>query len=284
MQNNTSSKATRTGKVWFVTGTSRGLGKSFVEQLLAAGFRVAATSRTLPEPGPTTANYLPLAMDVTNETSVNIAVKKTLETFGALDVVVNNAGYGQLGAVEELSSDEIRKDFEVNVFGVYNVLRAALPILREQKSGHIFNISSVGGYVGAFPGWSAYIGTKFALSGITEALHAEMAPHGVTTTLVYPGYFRTSFLKDGSLVLPRRQMPEYANARESEKMHLGTIDGNQTGDPAKAVAALIGIYERGEAPLHLFLGSDAVKFAQQKARDVMTEVEALRAISLSTDY
>lgn len=281
MQNTNGSQ---TGKVWFVTGTSRGLGKSFVQQLLARGYRVAATSRSLAGLGAATATYLPLAMDVTSEQSVNAAIAKTLETFGALDVVVNNAGYGQLGAVEELSADEIRKDFEVNVFGVYHVLRAALPILREQQSGHVFNISSVGGYVGAFPGWSAYIGTKFALAGITEALHAELAPHHVKTTLVYPGYFRTNFLDDGSLALPRRQMPEYANARASELQHKDTIHGQQPGDPEKAVAALIGVYERGEAPLHLFLGSDAVKLAEQKAREVMAEVASNRALSVSTDY
>jgi NAD(P)-dependent dehydrogenase (short-subunit alcohol dehydrogenase family) len=284
MQNTTSPKGLQTGKVWFVTGTSRGLGKSFVEQLLARGYRVAATSRSVADLGAATASYLPLAMDITDEASVAAAVTRTLQTFGALDVVVNNAGYGQLGAVEELSSAEIRKDFEVNVFGVYNVLRAALPTLREQRSGHIFNISSVGGYVGAFPGWSAYIGTKFALSGITEALHAEMAPHGVKTTLVYPGYFRTKFLDSGSLVLPARQMPEYANARASEQQHVGSINGNQAGDPDKAVRVMVDLYERGEAPLHLFLGSDAVKFAQQKARDVMSEVEALKKLSESTDF
>jgi NAD(P)-dependent dehydrogenase (short-subunit alcohol dehydrogenase family) len=277
MQNNNS-------KVWFVTGTSRGLGKSFVEQLLARGYRVAATSRSLQDVGTATQSYLPLEMDVTREDSVTAAVRKTIESFGAIDVVVNNAGYGQLGAAEELSADEVRKNFEVNVFGVFNVLRATIPLLREQKSGHIFNISSVGGYVGGFAGWSSYIGTKFALSGITEALAAEIAPFGVKATLVYPGYFRTNFLANDSLALAARKVPAYASVRASEQQHVGSINGNQPGDPQKAVRALIDIYERGESPLHLFLGSDAVKMAETKLQEVTSAIGALRGVSVGTDF
>jgi NAD(P)-dependent dehydrogenase (short-subunit alcohol dehydrogenase family) len=271
-------------KVWFITGASRGFGQLFVKQLLARGYRVAATSRNAKELGAATDRFLPLAMEITSEASVAAAVQATLTHFGALDVVVNNAGYGQFGTVEEATDAEARRNFDVNVFGTLNVLRATLPHLREQRSGHVFNIGSIGGYTGGFSGWGIYVATKFAISGLTESLHADLAPLGVKVTLVYPGYFRTDFLSQGSMVRPARPIAAYAAARASEAQHADAIHGNQAGDPEKAVRAMIEIYERPEAPLHLFLGSDAVAMAEAKQGEVTAAIAGLRAVSVATDF
>jgi NAD(P)-dependent dehydrogenase (short-subunit alcohol dehydrogenase family) len=223
-------------------------------------------------------------MEVTDEASVRAAVGATLSHFGALDVVVNNAGYGQLGTPEEASDAEARRNYDVNVFGVLNVLRASLPHLREQRSGHVFNIASIGGLVGGFTGWSIYCSTKFALAGITESLRADVSPFGVNVTLVYPGYFRTEFLTSGSLRLPERPNPAYEGARASEQAHTTQINGQQAGDPEKAARAMLDVYERPTPPLHLFLGSDAVKMAEQKLRELQTDLDANRALSVGTDF
>jgi len=188
-------------KVWLVTGASKGLGLALVRQLLAAGYAVAATSRNLAElqnAVPAAPEYfLPLRMDLSSEASVRQAIETTISTLGGLDVVVNNAGYGQLGGLEEITDQEVRQNFEVNVFGLLSVLRYATPHLRQQGAGRVFNISSIGGFTGAFPGWGVYCGTKFAVAGLTESYAAEMKDFGVYATVVYPGYFRTEFLTSG---------------------------------------------------------------------------------------
>lgn len=274
--------------VWFITGASKGIGLVLAQQLLARGYRVAATSRDAAELArKVTApkeRFLPLAMDIGDESSVAKAVTATLGHFGTLDVVVNNAGYGQFGAVEEVSDAEARRNYDVNVFGTLNVLRAALPHLREQRSGHVFNISSIGGLVGGFSGWGVYCSTKFAVAGLTEALHADLEPFGVKVTLVYPGYFRTDFLTSGSLSRPARRIDAYASARASEAAHTDEINGAQPGDPKKAADALIDVYERPAAPLHLLLGSDAVKMADAKVERLQAEIAALRPVSVATDF
>ena len=274
--------------VWFVTGASKGIGLLLVQQLLARGYRVAATSRSEGElvkrVGAASERFLPLAMELVDEGSVGKAVTATLAHFGALDVVVNNAGYGQFGAVEEVSDAEARRNYDVNVFGTLNVLRAALPQLREQRSGHVFNISSLGGLVGGFSGWGVYCSTKFAVAGLTESLRADLEPLGVKVTLVYPGYFRTEFLTSGSLSRPARRIAAYAGARESEAAHTEQINGAQPGDPVKAAHALIDVYERADAPLHLLLGSDAVSMAGKKIAELQQELGALRSLSVATDF
>jgi len=275
-------------KVWFVTGASKGLGLVLAQQLLARGYRVAATSRSLEaltkELGAASEKFLPLAVDLGSEADVTRAAGTALAHFGGLDVVVNNAGYGQLGTVEETTDAEARKNFDVNVFGVLNVLRATLPHLREQRAGHVFNISSIGGFVGGFSGFGVYCATKFAIAGLTEALQVDLAPFGVKTTLVYPGYFRTEFLSGGSLSLPSRPIAAYAAARASEAQHKDQINGNQPGDPVKAAAAMIATFEATTPPLHLFLGSDAVAMAEAKLAQVTAEVASQRALSVSTDF
>lgn len=273
--------------VWFVTGASKGLGLALARRLLDRGYRVAATSRAAAALtqalGPATDRLLPLELELGDEAALGRAVQAVRTRFGALDVVVNNAGFGQFGTVEEVSDAEARHNFDVNVFGLLNVLRATLPGLRAQRSGHVFNISSVGGYVGGFSGWGVYCATKFAVAGLTESLHADLAELGVKVTVVYPGYFRTEFLTQGSMGRPAHRIAEYAAARASETQHTDAIHGNQPGDPVKAADALIQTYEHAAPPLHLFLGSDAVARAEAKQAEVRDQIAAHRAVSVSTD-
>jgi NAD(P)-dependent dehydrogenase (short-subunit alcohol dehydrogenase family) len=276
-----------TKKVWFVTGASKGLGLTLVKRLLKEGYRVAATSRTadtLRRDVGSSVNFLPLEADVVNETSIRIAVAKTLQTFGSIDVVVNNAGYGQLGTIEELTDKESRENFDANVFGVLNVIRNVMPHLREKKSGHIINISSIAGFLGAFPGWGIYNATKFAVAGLTEALSAEVKSLGVSATIVYPGYFKTNFLLKGSLRFAANPIADYKEARELDQMHLEKIPGNQPGDPEKGALALITLAENQNPPLHFFMGSDSFGMANTKIDILKNELTANEALSKSTDY
>ncbi len=278
----------KNNRVWFVTGGSKGLGLALTRALLEAGYRVAATSRSLADVtaavGSASDRFLPVAMDPADEGSAKRAISRVVEHFGALDVVVNNAGYGQFGAVEEVSDEEARRNFDANVFGVLNVLRAALPTLRARGAGHVFNIASIGGYVGGFSGFGVYCATKFALAGLTEALYQDLLPLGIRTTLVYPGYFRTSFLKEGSRVFPKGPIAAYAAARASEQQHVQHIDGNQPGDPDKAARALITTYEAEKPPLHLFLGADAVGMAEAKLEEMRRAIDEQRSLSTSTGF
>jgi NAD(P)-dependent dehydrogenase (short-subunit alcohol dehydrogenase family) len=274
-------------KTWFITGASKGLGLLFVKQLLERGDNVAATSRRLSDLEAavgTHANFLPIEVDLTNEQSVATAINETIAKFGRLDVVVNNAGYGLLGAIEELSDAESRGNFDVNVFGLLNVIRQAMPHLREQGSGHIFNISSIGGFTGNFPGFGIYCATKFAVAGLSESLAAEVKEFGINVTVVLPGYFRTSFLESGSLAVPKNSIEAYTSTRASQEAHQNEINGNQAGDPEKGVAAIIDVTNAANPPLYLFLGSDAVSMAHTKIAAVDSEIAEWRSVSVSTDF
>lgn len=278
----------KTKKVWFVTGASKGLGLSIVKKLLEQGYQVAATSRKLDDlnnaVGTRSNNFLPLAVDIVSEASVEKAIAETISHFGRLDVVVNNAGYGQVGATEELSADEVRNNFEVNVFGLLHVVRKAMPHLRKQRSGHIFNISSIGGFTGNFAGWGIYCATKFAVSGLTEALAKEAQEFGIDVTVVEPGYFRTNFLSAGSLGTPANPIEDYTSVRASQTLHQNTVDGNQEGDPDKAADALIAVAKADHAPLHLLLGADAYAMASQKLEDLKREMELWKETTVSTGF
>lgn len=275
-------------KVWFITGASKGIGLELAKKLLAEGYKVAATSRSeealVKVLGNSSESFLPLEMDLVDEKSVKKAIDKTISHFKTIDVLVNNAGYGLLGTLEELTDAEARKNYEVNVFGLLNVIRNTMPILRANKAGHIFNISSVGGYYGEFPGWGIYCSTKFAVAGLTESLAAEIKPFGLHATIVYPGYFRTDFLKDSSLLLPENPIAEYKNVRESESAHKDDINGNQPGDPVKLAEALIKVSEDQNPPLHLFLGEDAFNMANQKIASVQSELGQWKEVSVSTGF
>jgi NAD(P)-dependent dehydrogenase (short-subunit alcohol dehydrogenase family) len=276
-----------TKKVWLVTGASKGLGLSLVKRLLNEGYKVAATSRTvesLEKEVGTSVNFLPLEVNVTDEKSVRKAISKTLETFRTIDVVVNNAGYGQLGTLEELSDKEARQNFDTNVFGLLNIIRNVMPHLRNKKSGHIINISSIAGFLGAFPGWGIYNATKFAVAGLTEAFSAEATLLGIKATIVYPGYFKTNFLLQGSLRLAGNPIADYKEARNLEVVHDTQIIGNQPGDPEKAALAFIQLAENENPPLHFFMGSDSFGMANNKIGILQNELSANETLSKSTDF
>src|SRR5688572_14506121 len=204
-------------KTWFVTGASKGLGLSLVKQLLSQGYQVAATSRSLNDlnkaVGENNPDFLPLTVDLKTEASVEKAVNAAVDRFGKIDVVVNNAGYGQAGSLEELSDRESRDNFDINVFGVLNVIRSVMPHLRKQGFGHILNISSIAGFTAGFPGFGIYCATKFALEGLSESLATEAKAFGIKVTLVEPGYFRTSFLTADSLRVPANEIAAYKEVR-----------------------------------------------------------------------
>lgn len=275
-------------KVWFITGASKGFGLEFIKQLLQKGEMVAATSRNLQQLKDAAAteheNFLPLQMDIINEHSVDLAIEATVEKFGRIDNVVNNAGYGLFGGLEELSDAEARMNFDVNVFGSLNVIRQALPYLRQQGSGHIFNFSSIGGLLGNYPGFGIYCATKFAVNGFTEALAVEAKPFGINATVVMPGYFRTNFLEADSIVAPKNPLDVYADVRASQELHQNQINGNQPGDPVKGVAAIIEAAAAENPPLYLLLGSDAYELANNKADLYKTEFKNWEALSKSTDF
>jgi NAD(P)-dependent dehydrogenase (short-subunit alcohol dehydrogenase family) len=275
-------------KNWFVTGASKGLGQRLVLQLLARGHRVAATSRTveaLTEAiGPTSAQFLPLQVDLTSDESVQSAVEQTIKSFGQIDVIVNNAGYAQQGTIEALSDDELRQNFEVNLFAPLTVLRHALPHLREQRSGHVVNIASIVGYQGGYAGWGSYVASKFALAGLTESLAAEVAEFGIKATVVYPGPVRTEFLSSGAMAVAKRQIDEYIEAKASLDLHLGKLHGNQAGDPERLALLIMQAVEVADPPLHLFAGKIANELAVQKATSVQHDLNAWKVSSEATDF
>ncbi|MET1075409.1 MAG: SDR family NAD(P)-dependent oxidoreductase [Umezawaea sp.] len=273
---------------WFVTGTSRGLGLEVVGQLLERGDNVAATTRSLDRlltalgDRIDTSRLLPLVVDLRDSEAVAEAVRRTTERFGGLDVVVNNAGYGFLAAVEETGDREVRDMLDVQVVGVWNVLRAALPVLRGRKSGHVVNVSSILGLT-AVPGWGLYCAGKFALEGLTEALAGEVAGFGVEVTLVEPGYFRTEFLTGDSLVLPADPTDAYPAIREMTADHLA-LQGAQLGDPVKGAEALIGRVVSGGGPLRQLLGSDAHAYATAKVDALRANLDAAAPTAADTDF
>jgi NAD(P)-dependent dehydrogenase (short-subunit alcohol dehydrogenase family) len=275
-------------KVWYVTGASKGLGLALVKKLLHYGYKVAATSRNINElktaVDNSNGNFLPLAVDLVDETSVQKSIVQTIAQFQKIDVVVNNAGFGLVGALEELTDAEARNNFDVNVFGSLNVIRQVLPHLRKQQSGHIFNVASIGGFTGAFPGFGIYCATKFAVHGFTESLAAEVQPFGINATVVSPGYFRTHFLSDASLSVPKNSIADYVNVRAVQDTHQQNINFNQPGDPDKAADVMIAVAAQQNPPLHLFLGQDAYDLAVQKIEAVQKDMQQVQLLATATAF
>ncbi len=271
---------------WFVTGTSRGLGLALVKHLLGRGDNVAATTRSVDRLvtalGATdTTRLLPLEVSLTEEAAVVRAIATTASTFGGIDVIVNNAGYGYLGAVEETTDGDVQGMFDVQVRGTWNVIRTALPHLRAAGTGHIINVSSVLGLL-SFPGWALYCAGKFAIEGLSEALAAEVADFGIAVSIVEPGYFDTDFLTGNSLVEPGATTDAYPAIREMVAQHKA-MPGTQPGDPAKAAAAIVTIARAG-GPLRQQLGSDSSAFAEGKADSLKAAILAGRELARTTDY
>ncbi len=275
-------------KVWFITGAARGIGLSLARQAMAKGDSVAATSRTLESLrqafGDDSAQFLALEVDLVSEASVKAAIDKTIASFGRIDRVVNNAGYGQQGAVEALSDAELRRNFDVNVFAPLHVLRHSLPHLRRQRSGHIFNLASIVGFQGGYAGWGSYVASKFALAGLTETLAAELAELGIKATVVYPGPVRTGFLSKDSLVVAERSIDDYTEAQASLDLHLNELDGKQAGDPVKVATLILQAASVAEPPVHLFAGKIANMLAEQKMEAVRKDIDVWRGASDATDF
>ena len=273
-------------RVWLITGASRGIGARIAEAALAQGDAVVATSRdaaAIDKRFGALPGLLPVALDVTDEALAASAVAAALERFGRIDVLVNNAGYGLLGAVEEASADEVRKLYETNVFGLLNVTRAVLPQMRERRAGHVINISSVGGYRSG-AGFGVYCSTKFAVEGITEALHAELAPLGIHATVVEPGYFRTEFLEGQSLVTSPRELGDYAATAGAVRERAKQISLNQPGDPERLAQAMLKLVAADTPPLRLPLGTDTLRAIADKHAFVEQETAAWRDVAASTDF
>ena len=273
-------------KVWFITGASKGFGLSLVKQLLDAGQLVAATSRNQQElinaVSSTNNNFLPLQVDLVNESSVSLALQHTYETFGKIDVVINNAGYGIGGAIEELSDDETRLAFDVNVFATLNVIRQVMPYLRKQRSGHIINIASIAG-IAPGSGFAIYSAAKYAVVGLSEVLAADVKPFGIKVTVVAPGAFRTSFLSPDSLAMTSNPIAEYEDVRALHTKYL-KMDGEQAGDPEKAAESIIKVASEENPPLYLLLGGDAYNRALSKLNTLHNEIREWQDVTCSTDF
>lgn len=255
------------------------------EAVLLHGDHVIATARKpeqlseIVDQYPETAKAIRL--DVTNPVEVRDAISAALDTFGRIDVLVNNAGYATIGAIEEVSSDAIRCQFETNVFGALDIMRTVLPVMRKQRSGHILNISSTGGFVG-FDGTGIYCGTKFALEGLSEALAKEVAPLGIKVTIVEPGAFRTSIGR--SLVIAEQQINDYASTSGEVLKMLQEREGKEPGDPNKAAIAMLQVVESDNPPLRLALGADAYDAISKKLSSVKEELEARKQVALNTGF
>jgi NAD(P)-dependent dehydrogenase (short-subunit alcohol dehydrogenase family) len=272
-------------KIWFVTGSSRGLGRTLVEAILAAGDKVIATARKPEELKDLSAIYgdsiQAVKLDVTSSADVEKAVATAVEAFGRIDVLINNAGYGFLGAFEEMSDEEFKGQIETNFWGVVNVTRAILPHLRQQGSGHIIQITSVGGR-SAFPGLSGYHAAKFAVEGLSEALALEVKPLGLKVTIVEPGGFRTDWA--GASMAFAKPIEAYAPTIGFMREQLKLRDGNQPGDPRKAAQAILKLVDMPEAPLRLPLGNDAMAVLRNGYKTSAEELERWAEITKSTDF
>lgn len=274
-------------KTWFITGCSQGIGLVLTKQLLSEGYNVAATARNIKTlkkaVGGSSSQFLPLQVDIVNEESVANAVKSTVTQFETIDCLVNNAGFGLIGGIEESSNKEVNESFAINVFGLLNVTRAVLPHMRSAKFGHIFNISSVFGLI-AGAGWGIYCGTKFALEGISEALAQEVKPFGINVTIIEPGYVRTNFLSSGSIAVPANPNAAYTAIQEEKRKHKEDVSGSQIGDPQKIAEVIISLTKVSEPPLRILLGSDALQYANYKIQMLQAGIEANKEITLSTDF
>lgn len=273
-------------KTWFITGASRGFGGLVTERALAQGDAVVATARNAAaviQRFGEHPNLLAVPLDVTDEAQAVAAAQAAIGRFGKIDVLLNNAGFGLMGAVEEASAAEIEAVYRTNVFGLLNVTRAVLPHMRAARSGRILNISSIGGYRGA-AGFGVYSSTKFAVEGLSEALHAELAPLGIHVTVVEPGYFRTDFLDTTSLTISPHVIEDYAATAGNVRSVAAGLNHNQPGDPIKLAKVLIQFADAPNPPVRLPLGSDTVAAIEAKHLSDATIVADWRSVSVSTDF
>jgi NAD(P)-dependent dehydrogenase (short-subunit alcohol dehydrogenase family) len=283
----TNSTATsQAGKVWFITGASSGFGRMLADYLLSLGANVVATARQPDTLNDLTkkypANSQILSLDVTKPSQVDKAVHDALARFGHVDVLVNNAGYGLTGAVEEVAAEEYMPMFNTNVFGLITMTKALLPQFRERRAGNIVNLSSVGGLIG-LPGWGLYNATKFAVEGLSEALAAELEPLGIHVTIIEPGPFRTQFLgtsgkKAGDKIV------DYQQTAGKTREYFELQNGKQPGDPQKAVEAIVAAVSAPKPPLHLLLGKLALERFRGKMKSFDAEIAEWEETTLGADF
>ena len=273
--------------VWFITGASRGFGLEITREALSRGDSVVATARNpqtvldaIPDGGD---RLLAVGLDVSVPAQVDAAVDAAIERFGGIDVLVNNAGRGLVGAVEETSDSEARAIFDVNVFGLLAVTRAVLKHMRAARSGLVVNLSSVGGFV-AWPGWGVYAATKFAVEALSEALTHELAPLGIRSIAVEPGPFRTNFLDGSSLSVAESQLDDYSATAGAARTWATDTNYDQDGDPVKAAKIIVDLAGRDELPERIQLGANAVDDVAAKLERTARDQEQWRSVSLSADY
>jgi NAD(P)-dependent dehydrogenase (short-subunit alcohol dehydrogenase family) len=273
-------------KTWFITGVSSGFGRALAETLVSRGERVVGTLRNEDQrtqfaalsPG----KSLGYLLDVRDHDAVRRVVAQIEEEVGAIDVLVNNAGYGYEGSVEEATPGAIRAQFDVNLFGAVSVLQAVLPFMRSRRTGHILNVTSMGGLM-TFPGVGVYNASKFALEGINEALASEVRQFGIKVTAIEPGAFRTDWA-GRSMTRASRTISDYASLLEPISASRAARSGKQPGDPARAALAIIKVVESEHPPVHLLLGTDAVKFVREKIATLTKEIDDWESLSASTDF
>jgi len=272
-------------KVWLITGSTRGLGRALAEAVLAAGHKLVATGRDPGQLKSLVGRYgdqiRAVALDVTSEQAATGAVAEAIKAFGRLDVVANNAGYGDVCPIEDMRMAEFRAQVETNLFGVVHVTKAAIPFMREQGSGHILQFSSIGGRIGPI-GRAAYAAAKWGVEGFSEVLSKEVGPLGVKVTIIEPGGFRTDFAGSSSTI--REGRPEYdATVGKTARFQRG-FNGKQPGDPAKAAAAVLRITGSDNPPLRLILGSEAFKAIEQNDLAKLNSDRKWKELSISTDF
>ena len=273
-------------KVWLITGCSTGFGRSLALEVLAKGYKAAVASRNIDDVADIISKYpstaLAVKLDVTSASEIKAAVKETIEKFGQIDVLVNNAGIGYFGAIEESEESEVRKMFEINVFGLAKMTQEVLPHMRQRKAGHILNIASIGG-LRAFPGVGFYNATKFAVDGFSESLSKEVGPLGIKVTIIAPSGFRTDWA-GRSAKNSETTIQDYADTAGKNKGDIRGYSGNQPGDPIRAAKAMIQVTETENPPLRLLLGEAALKGARMKLDELKKDFDTWEAVTVGADF
>ena len=273
-------------KVWFITGAGRGMGVEFAKTALGAGHSVVATGRNIEMVIKAIGDHdelLVVKLDITDPADAKAAVDAAMERFGRIDVLVNNAGNFYAGFFEELSQEQVERQIRTNLFGPMNVTRAVLPVMRKQRSGHIVTLSSTAGLVGQ-EFCSAYAASKFGVEGWMESIRFEIEPFGIRTTIVEPGFFRTDLLEEASTIWAELSIDDYAERTAQTKPAWQAMSGQQSNDPAKLAKALVTLVDSGQPPLRWVAGADALPTAEQKARDLLAQIEAHRDLSASLTH
>ncbi|MFB4338995.1 oxidoreductase [Pantoea sp. CS_6] len=276
---------TNTQPVWLISGCSTGFGRELAQQTIARGFRVVVTARhrsAIADPVDGHPNAIAVELDVTQQHSIDKAVNKALETFGTLDVLVNNAGYGYQSSVEEGEDKAIRAQFDANVFGLFALTRAVLPAMRTARRGHIMNITSVAGFIG-FASSGYYAASKHAVEGWSDSLAQEVGPLGIHVTCIEPGPFRTDWA-GRSLHQTPSTLPDYAETAAARMKATVAYSGTQKGDPVRAASAMIAIAEHPEPPRHVVMGAWGYEAVTEKLKARLVQIEAWKQTSLSTDF